>query len=362
MFSPSHPPADQTQSFGLSSTSPAPPGPPHWPPLLVSVSGYRGAQSQAQCLSARANTAPNQRVGLCSAPSPKYPSREPGRCPGTGTLPPGVVIGGWVVLKWLRVRSGLKSSLLAGGASLGRAGRTPLWGGVEEVMGRDPGDQLGSGGLSGHALAPSAAGRLRPSATLCWFLLPRHGHGAGQRDGHIRTAAPKGVPEHPGTEVWRKPWPKLLCLRGCGKMISPWWRGREEQGWGFGSPGLSPGAEEGACSGWCELGTAAPKPLPKFLPCSVPGAELCQREGKQPRVLLGGTDPGTSAPPTAVLGVTPGCAQPCFGHWGPRRSQGRPTSRNPGRAGAVPAWRGWPRGARTSSWLRQPRPCPVNEG
>lgn len=54
LFSPSHPLAEQTQSFGLSSTSPAP---PHWSPLLVSVSGYRGAQSHAQCLSARANTA-----------------------------------------------------------------------------------------------------------------------------------------------------------------------------------------------------------------------------------------------------------------------------------------------------------------
>lgn len=53
-------------------------------------------------------------------------------------MPPGVVIGGWVVLKWLRVRSGLKSPLLAGGARLGRAGRMLLgllWGGVEEVMG-----------------------------------------------------------------------------------------------------------------------------------------------------------------------------------------------------------------------------------
>lgn len=54
LFSLSHPLAEQTQSFGLSSTSPAP---PHWSPLLVSVSGYRGAQSHAQCLSARANTA-----------------------------------------------------------------------------------------------------------------------------------------------------------------------------------------------------------------------------------------------------------------------------------------------------------------
>lgn len=43
-------------------------------------------------------------------------------------------------------------------------------------MEQGPGEQGGIRGAFGASPAQTAVGQLRPSATLCWLLLPVHGH------------------------------------------------------------------------------------------------------------------------------------------------------------------------------------------